>query len=95
MSLDQGIEQYLLRLTEDLPGPMEEPALSTGQDPLQEAHLKDKANVKTLREECPEVFALTRNSFPSEPPTGRKLELVRQQMMRIHRSSGHASCQNL
>eukprot|EP00435_Cladocopium_sp_Y103_P048990 s1130_g14.t1 len=44
---------------------------------------------------CPEVLALTRNTFPAEPPTGRKLELIKQQMMRIHRASGHASFQNL
>ena len=48
-----------------------------------------------LREEDPEVLALTRNRFPEEPPTGKQLEAIRQQMMRIHRASGHASFTNL
>ena len=43
-----------------------------------------------VRDESPEIFAFTRNRFPEQPPTGRKLQLIRQQMMRIHRSSGHA-----
>lgn len=48
-----------------------------------------------IRKQNPEVFALSRTSFPSEPPTGRKLELIKQQMLRVHRSSGHASFSNL
>ena len=47
-----------------------------------------------VREQSPELFALTRNNFPKEAPTGRKLELVKQ-LMRIHRSSGHSSFGNL
>ena len=42
-----------------------------------------------LRQESPGIFALTRNRYPSEPPTGKKLEQIKQQMMRIHRASGH------
>ena len=42
-----------------------------------------------LRQECPGLFALTRNRYPSEPPTGKKLELIKQQMMRVHRAAGH------
>ena len=45
---------------------------------------------RALREENPGLFALTRNRFPAEPPTGKKLEAIRQQMLRIHRASGHA-----
>ena len=45
---------------------------------------------RALREETPGLFALTRNRFPAEPPTGKKLEAIRQQMLRIHRASGHA-----
>ena len=43
----------------------------------------------------PEVFALSRTTYPKDPPTGRKLELIKQQMLRIHRASGHASFGNL
>eukprot|EP00435_Cladocopium_sp_Y103_P019899 s669_g4.t2 len=51
--------------------------------------------VREVREEDPAIMALSRTNFPSEPPKGRKLELIKQQMMRIHRSSGHASFSNL
>ena len=37
---------------------------------------------KQLREMSPKVFALSRTTFPKEPPTGRKLELIKQQMLR-------------
>ena len=47
------------------------------------------------REEEPVIMALTRNRFPKEPPTGKKLELIRQQMLRVHRAAGHASFSNL
>ena len=56
---------------------------------------KEEKNVMMVRKEEPEMFALSRNQFPKEAPTGRKLELVKQQMMRIHRSSGHSSFGNL
>ena len=42
-----------------------------------------------LRQESPGIFALTWNRYPSELPTGKKLEQIKQQMMRIHRASGH------
>jgi len=48
-----------------------------------------------VREEEPSLFALSRNKFPQEAPTGKRLELIKQQMLRIHRSSGHASFSNL
>ena len=48
-----------------------------------------------VREEEPHIMALTRNRFPVELPKGRRLELVRQQMMRVHRASGHSSFANL
>ena len=56
---------------------------------------KEEKNVMMVRKEEPEMFALSRNQFPKEAPSGRKLELVKQQMMRIHRSSGHSSFGNL
>eukprot|EP00435_Cladocopium_sp_Y103_P023252 s2397_g5.t1 len=43
-----------------------------------------------LREEHPGIFALTRNRYPAELPTGKKLEQIKQQMMRVHRASRHA-----
>ena len=45
---------------------------------------------REVRDESPEIFALTRNRFPETAPTGKKLDLIRQQMLRIHRASGHA-----
>ena len=38
-----------------------------------------------------ETYALSRQRLPAEAPTGRKLEEVRQQLLRLHRSSGHTS----
>ena len=50
---------------------------------------------KGAREDDPHVLALTRDRFTSEPPKGKKLEQIKQQMMRIHRASGHSSFANL
>lgn len=42
------------------------------------------------------VFALTRRRLDLETaPTGKKLEAVKQMMLRVHRASGHASMGNL
>ena len=46
---------------------------------------------EALRDEDPAVMALARTKFPEEPPKGKKLEQVKQQMMRVHRASGHAA----
>ena len=43
----------------------------------------------------PQILALRRQRFPMELPTGKKLEQIKQQMLRVHRASGHASFQNL
>ena len=51
--------------------------------------------VSMVRKESPEIFALSRNVYPKEAPTGKKLESIRQQMMRIHRAAGHPSFSNL
>ena len=48
-----------------------------------------------LRKEEPQIFALTRNRFPENAPTGKKLEAIKMQMMRVHRASGHSSFSNL
>ena len=44
-------------------------------------------------QESPEErsYALSRQRLPVEPPTGRRLEEVRQLILRLHRSSGHTS----
>lgn len=55
----------------------------------------DLQKVRELREEDPQILALTRNRFPAEPPTGKRSEQIRQQMLRIHRASGHTSFTNL
>ena len=43
----------------------------------------------------PQILALSRQRFPKEPPTGKRLEQIKQQMLRVHRASGHTSFQNL
>ena len=48
-----------------------------------------------LRQQEPEIFALTRNRFPVQPPTGKRLELIKQQLLRTHRAAGHSSFSNL
>ena len=50
---------------------------------------------RTVREEEPHLFALTRQRYPQEPPTGKRLEAIKAQMLRVHKSSGHASFHNL
>ena len=89
ISLEKDVEHYLLGLTER----------AHPQLPNEEIYFKDQQTLCESRDEdldgFPQVNALTRNSFPLEPPTGRKLELIKQQMLRIHRSSGHASFANL
>ena len=47
------------------------------------------------REEDPTIMALSRTRYPKEAPTGRRLEVIRQQMLRIHRAAGHPSFGNL
>ena len=49
----------------------------------------------TVREEVPEIFALTRNRYPVSPPTGKKLDEIRKMMLRVHKASGHASFTSL
>jgi hypothetical protein len=48
-----------------------------------------------VREEDPSIMALSRQRFSSEPPTGKKLEQLKQTMLRIHRAPGHTSMKNL
>ena len=50
---------------------------------------------KPLRGEEPEVLAWMRNRFPKDPPSGKRVEAIRQSMLRIHRASGHTSMQNV
>ena len=47
------------------------------------------------RDDEPNILALTRTRYPKEAPTGRRLEVIRQQMLRIHRAAGHPSFGNL
>ena len=83
-------ESYGINLSLDV----ERHLLSLQHDDDDEAN-HDVHMVERLRQEDPQVLALTRNRFPAEPPVGRKLELIRQQMLRVHRASGHSSFQNL
>ena len=50
---------------------------------------------KVVREEQPQILALSRNRFPDTPPQGKQLDNIRQMMLRIHRASGHSSFGNL
>eukprot|EP00435_Cladocopium_sp_Y103_P022896 s1673_g5.t1 len=84
ISLSHDIEHYLLDIPVETYGE-EEP----------EIYVHEIEVRKQLRETTPDLFALSRTSFPKEPPVGRKLELIKQQMLRVHRASGHASFGNL
>ena len=55
----------------------------------------EASSIQSARAEDPEVFALTRQRYPSEIPSGKRLEQVKQTMLRIHRAAGHTSMQNL
>ena len=48
-----------------------------------------------IREEEPSIYALQRQRYSKERPTGKKLESIKQTMLRIHRASGHSSMANL
>ena len=61
----------------------------------EDIHVCDKAMQLSLRDGSPEMFALSRTTYPEEAPKGRKLELIKQQMLRIQRAAGHPSFQNL
>lgn len=56
---------------------------------------REDLSAEMLRQEEPEVFALSRTRFPNEPPTGTKLNKIRQMMLRIHKASGHSSTSSL
>ena len=56
---------------------------------------EEEEAMTVAREEDPRIMALSRDRYPTEPPRGRKLEQIKQQMMRIHRASGHAPFSNL
>ena len=83
-TLTSDIETFLLDV----------PVEAYGDFP-EEIFVKDEKVMEEVRLAEPELFALSRTSYPKEPPTGRKLELIKQQMLRIHRASGHSSFGNL
>lgn len=56
---------------------------------------KDDDFFEQVREEQPQILALSKNRFPSSPPQGKQLDNIRQMMLRIHRASGHSSFGNL
>ena len=51
--------------------------------------------VEAVRQEEPQIFALTRNRFPQQPPTGKLLGQIKAQMLRVHKAAGHPSMANL
>lgn len=48
-----------------------------------------------LCQEEPQVLALTRKRMPMEMPSGKALEQIKSQMLRVHKASGHSSFANL
>ena len=79
MSLGYDIEDYLLEV------PIE----------VRERQTEEVSEVRLVRNEAPDLFALSRTNYPKEKPTGKKLDAIKQQMMRIHRAAGHPSFGNL
>jgi len=51
--------------------------------------------VEAVQHEEPQIFALTRNRFPQQPPTGKLLGQIKAQMLRAHKAAGHPSMANL
>ena len=47
------------------------------------------------RDEEPSILALTRNRYPQEKPTGKRLEEIKTQMLRVHKAAGHPSMASL
>ena len=58
----------------------------------EEAQIEVADNVQPRGEQ---VFVLSRRKILEAAPTGRRLEQVKQQMMRVHRASGHSGFSNL
>ena len=48
-----------------------------------------------MAEQSRELMPLQRTSLPVDKPTGRKLEEVKSQLMRMHRAAGHTSFEAL
>eukprot|EP00435_Cladocopium_sp_Y103_P066671 s182_g29.t1 len=84
-SLTQDIEHYLLDIPDEVYGEVVEEL--NGHCPGCREEPKD--------EQPHAIWALSRTTFPKEPPVGRKLELIKQQMLRVHRAAGHPSFGNL
>ena len=51
--------------------------------------------IKGMAEQSRELMPLQRTSLPVDKPTGRKLEEVKSQLMRMHRAAGHTSFEAL
>ena len=49
----------------------------------------------SLRQDQPQVLAVTRNRFPIEMPKGKQLELIKSQMLRVRKAAGHPSLARL
>ena len=48
-----------------------------------------------LRQDQPQVLAVTRNRFSVEMPKGKQLEQIKSQMLRVHKAAGHPSMARL
>ena len=62
---------------------------------VRERQTEEVSEVRLVRNEAPDLFALSRTNYPKEKPIGKKLDAIKQQMMRIHRAAGHPSFGNL
>ena len=83
-SLGKDVSTYLFDYDDGIPAV---------HDPFSEHGGGHMAEV--IRDEDPQILALTRNRFPQQPPTGKLLEQIRAQMLRVHKAAGHPSMANL
>eukprot|EP00435_Cladocopium_sp_Y103_P016659 s60_g4.t1 len=90
VSLDRDLSIHLLDASNEL----EDLDNTTGLCVAQECQHMMKYEAQA-RQEQPEILALTRQRFPSEMPKGKQLELIKTQMLRVHKAAGHPSMANL
>lgn len=98
----QASSYYPRRMREDVLKAMKYQwhEMDLGMIHLVEKHLLqlDQENQMPVTEQVkiPQVYALTRTKLNmEEAPTGKKLEAVKQMMLRVHRASGHSGFSNL
>ena len=89
-SLDQDVDRHLLGVWT-----MNEEDPITVEDSGDGRMVEGPVAVEDSSTGGHQVMALKRQRFPQEMPSGKKLESIKQQMLRVHRASGHSSFGNL